>query len=264
MPRYCIELSYKGTNYHGWQYQPNALSVQEVVTNCFSTILQEDIEITGAGRTDTGVHATYFVAHFDSEYDDIENPKLLFRLNCFLPSDIAIHSLQKVSGNFHSRFDATSRCYEYHIITVKNPFLNEFAYYHNRPLDIEKMNTAAQTLFDYEDFSSFCKSHSDAKTMICEIHAALWKSSNNHLVFEISANRFLRNMVRAIVGTLLDVGLNKISVYEFQKIIQSQKRSKAGISVPPQGLLLTDIKYEKVCFKPKYKSPQSLTNIFSV
>lgn len=248
--RYFIELAYDGTAYHGWQIQPNADSVQGVLEDKFSTILREKISITGAGRTDTGVHATYYVAHFDINYEIADPDKLLFKLNSFLPSDIVLFSIQIVGNKTHARFDAIERAYEYHIITFKDPFLTMKSHRLASVPNFFAMNEAAKTLFEHRDFTSFSKRHTDVKTNICVIRKAEWKQiSKHHWVFEIRADRFLRNMVRAIVGTLLDVGFDKISTEAFKAIILAKDRSKAGSSVPPQGLFLTEVNYPEALFK---------------
>jgi len=246
--RYFIYLSYNGKKYHGWQIQPNANSVQQVLENCFSTLLSEKTAITGAGRTDTGVHAKLMVAHFDTE-NIIDNPKTFVgKLNSFLPRDIAIQKIVPVSNNAHARFDAVSRTYEYHISLQKNPFLNEFAYQYTGQLDIQKMNEAAATLFDYIDFTSFSKLHTDAKTNNCKIMKAVWEQRGETLVFTIQADRFLRNMVRSVVGTLLEVGKGKMSIDEFKNVIEKKDRCAAGISMPAQALYLVDIQYPEHIF----------------
>lgn len=241
--RYFVQLSYKGTNYHGWQVQPNAITVQEVLNKAFSTILRKQIDLTGCGRTDTGVHASFFVAHFDVENEITNTEKLKFSLNNFLPFDIAIQKIYRVADDLHARFSALSREYRYYISTQKNPFSRESAYYFHRPLNVNLMNEAAKLLFNYKDFTSFSKLHTDVKTNNCTILHAKWEKSDNKLVFTVKADRFLRNMVRAIVGTLLEVGLEKISLQEFKSIIESKNRSKAGVSVPAQGLFLTKVEY---------------------
>lgn len=241
--RYFVKLSYKGTQYHGWQIQPNATTIQEVLQNAFSVILPENIHIIGAGRTDTGVHAKNFIAHFDihKPIDDLE--KLIFKLNSFLPKDIAIHKIYRVKEDAHARFSAISRTYEYHMHTRKDPFLNGYSYRLIQTLDIDLLNKASQSLFDYEDFTSFSKLHTDTKTNNCRIMRAEWIQNKNRLFFYIQADRFLRNMVRAICGTLLEVGSKKIGFNEFRTIIESKDRQKAGVSVPAEGLYLTEIKY---------------------
>jgi len=242
--KYFIKLSYKGTHFHGWQIQPNAISVQEVLTKAFSTILREDIEITGAGRTDTGVHAINFLAHFESKKNDLNsNAKLLFKLNSFLPKEIALHEIIQVNQNAHARFDASSRTYNYHIHTEKDAFLIETSSYMPYDFDIEAMNNAAKQLLNFTDFTSFSKLHTDVKTNNCKITEAYWTSHNYKLKFTISADRFLRNMVRAIVGTLLEIGKGKLTIDDFIGIIESKNRSNAGISVPAQGLFLVNIEY---------------------
>ncbi len=244
--RYFIQLSYKGTNYHGWQIQPNAISVQEVLTNSFSTILREDIEITGAGRTDTGVHSSYFVAHFETNNSDLlSDKKFLFKINSILPRDIAVHNIKLVKQDAHARFDASSRTYHYFIHTKKDPFLLESSYYFPKDLNIELMNKACDLLYNYTDFTSFSKLHTDVKTNNCKITEAFWSQEEHKIKFTISADRFLRNMVRAIVGTTLEVGREKLSLDDFIQIIESKNRSEAGVSVPAQGLFLTNITYDK-------------------
>jgi tRNA pseudouridine38-40 synthase len=243
MQRYYVQLSYKGTRYFGWQRQPNAISVQEVMEKTLSVVLREDIAVVGAGRTDTGVHASFYVLHFDVSVEIQDTEKLLYHLNRFLPDDIAIQKIKKVSNDFHARFSAISRTYKYYISRVKDPFTTETSYQFTVLLDIEKMNEAAKTLFEYTDFTSFAKLHTDVKTNNCKIFQAEWAQENNQLVFIIKADRFLRNMVRAIVGTLLEVGKGKITIDDFRKIIESKNRGTAGTSAPPQGLFLVDIGY---------------------
>lgn len=244
--RYFIQLSYKGTNYHGWQIQPNAISVQEILHKAFSTILRENIEITGAGRTDSGVHASFFIAHFDSLKNDLETEKnLLYKLNSFLPKDIAIHKLYIVKNDAHARFDATSRTYHYFVNQKKDPFLLESSWYYPFALNIDLMNEAALLLLNFKDFTSFSKLHTDVKTNNCVISEAFWTQDDFKLKFTITADRFLRNMVRAIVGTLLDIGKEKITLDEFTQIIKNKNRSDAGLSVPAHGLFLTNITYDE-------------------
>lgn len=243
MHRYFLQLSYKGTRYFGWQRQPNAVSVQEVIEKTLSTVLREEIAVVGAGRTDTGVHASFYVLHFDVSNEITEPEKLLYHLNRFLPDDIAIQKIKKVNSDFHARFSAISRTYKYYISMVKDPFTTDTSYQFTVSLDIEKMNEAAKMLFKYTDFTSFAKLHTDVKTNNCKIFQAEWETENNQLVFTIKADRFLRNMVRAIVGTLLEVGKGKITVDNFRKIIEMKNRGAAGTSAPPQGLFLVDIGY---------------------
>lgn len=241
--RYFLQLSYKGTNYHGWQIQPNAISVQEVIADALSKVLREKIAVVGAGRTDTGVHASFFILHFDVENEVQEKLDIVYKLNSFLPHDIAVQKVWNVNNELHARFSATSRTYHYFISTEKNPFANETSYKYLKVLDMAKMNEAAQTLFDYDDFTSFSRLHTDVKTNNCKIMQAGWKVEENQLVFIIKADRFLRNMVRAIVGTLLEVGKGKLTVKQFRGIIEKQDRSLAGASAPAQGLFLVDIEY---------------------
>jgi tRNA pseudouridine38-40 synthase len=246
MPRYFVQLCYKGTRYHGWQYQPNALSVQEVIEKAFSVILQEKIEVTGAGRTDTGVHASFYMLHFDSVNNQIEE-KLVSKLNSLLPPDIAINSVRNVPVEAHARFSALSRTYRYCIHQKKDPFLTETSFYFRRKLDIDRMNEASQVLYRISDFTSFSKLHSDVKTNICKIFYAYWEQENEKIVFTVKADRFLRNMVRALTGTLIEVGLGKISMEEFNEIINKRDRRAAGVSVPATGLFITDIEYPDYC-----------------
>ncbi|NER15315.1 tRNA pseudouridine(38-40) synthase TruA [Leptobacterium flavescens] len=245
--RYFLEFSYDGKQYHGWQKQPNAISVQETIENAISLLLRAEIEVVGAGRTDAGVHARQMYAHFDT--DEIEDRKhLIHRLNSFLPGDIAIHNIHPMEENAHARFNATSRTYEYWIIDKKDPFLKEYTYRVNQKPDIDRMNEAAEVLFDYEDFQCFSKSHTDVKTYICKMMRADWQYVDGKLVFTIKADRFLRNMVRAVVGTLLEVGMGRISKEDVKKIIESKNRSKAGASVPAHALYLTRVEYPKTFF----------------
>ncbi|MCK4344064.1 MAG: tRNA pseudouridine(38-40) synthase TruA [Bacteroidales bacterium] len=249
--RYFIQLSYNGTNYHGWQIQPNASTIQETLENALSTILKEKIETVGAGRTDTRVHARMFFAHFDTEKKDLDKKKkIVFQLNGILPADIAVQNIFYVNDDVHARFDALSRTYEYHIHQKKDPFLDNFSYYLYGNPDIEKMNRASELLFDYTDFTSFSKLHTDVQTNDCNIIQAEWEKENHRLIFTIKANRFLRGMVRAIVGTTLELGFGKICLAEFRKIIEDKDRSKAGFSVPAHGLFLVDIEYPEELIKP--------------
>ena len=240
--RYFIKLAYKGTNYFGWQYQPDAISVQETLNKALSTLLKTNIDILGAGRTDSGVHAKEMFAHFDYE-TEIDTKKIVYKLNSFLPKDIAIFDLIKVHDDAHARFDATKRTYEYHIHTKKNAFESDDSWYYSLPLDVEKMNEACKILFEYIDFECFSKTNTDVNTFNCKIFEANWKQNEDKLVFTIAADRFLRNMVRAIVGTMINIGSGKVSLNDFRKIIESKNRSKAGFSVPAHGLYLTKIEY---------------------
>jgi tRNA pseudouridine38-40 synthase len=244
--RYFIHLAYNGTRFHGWQIQPNATSVQENLNKAFSVLLQTGINLMGAGRTDTGVHAREMYAHFDSD-NSFDITTLVHKLNSFLPKDIVIYDIIPVHDDAHSRFDATKRTYEYHIHQFKNPFIDELSWYFHQPLDIDLMNQASQLLFNYTDFECFSKVNTDVNTFDCTIFEAYWKrGKNDQLVFTISANRFLRNMVRSIVGTLINLGLHKITLDDFTKIIESKSREKAGFSVPAHGLYLTKIEYDYI------------------
>ena len=243
--RYFIELAYNGTHYHGWQYQPNAESVQETLNKALSLILKETIDVVGAGRTDTGVHAKQMFAHFDLDAE-IDVPHLVHKLNSYLPPAIAIFNIHKVTNDAHARFDATKRTYEYHIHTRKDVFENEGSWYYQNELDLAKMNDACKILFDYTDFECFSKVNTDVNTFNCKIYEAHWEQKENQLVFTISADRFLRNMVRAIVGTMVNIGLGKISTDDLRKIIESKDRSQAGFSVPAHGLYLTKIAYDYI------------------
>ncbi len=241
--RYFLDISFNGKNYHGWQTQPNATSVQETVTKALATITRAKINLVGAGRTDAGVHALQLFAHFDSA-EKLNEKEIQQKLNAFLPDDIVINSLFLVADNLHARFDAMSRSYEYRIWLGRNPFLLDTTWqiYH-RQLDINKMNEAAAVLLKYTNFRCFSKSKTDVKTYNCTITEATWVLEGSSLTFYITANRFLRNMVRAIVGTLLDVGLGKTTTKDVIAIIESEDRSKAGTSVPPQGLFLSRVVY---------------------
>ena len=243
--RYFIEISYNGKNYHGWQVQPNAISVQEVLNDCLTKLLRQEIYVVGAGRTDTGVHAKQLFAHFDLVKKVKDISKFLSRLNSFLPKDIAANSLLEVGEKAHARFDATARTYEYFVAQQKNPFKYNSAYLVYKPLNIEAMNQAAKRLFNFHDFTSFSKSETQTKTNNCEIMQAYWEEREGLLVFTIQADRFLRNMVRAIVGTLLEVGLGKMTEEGFVKVIKSKDRSKAGTSVPAYALYLLEVSYPK-------------------
>jgi tRNA pseudouridine38-40 synthase len=247
--RYFIRLSYTGTHYHGWQIQPNSKTVQEIINQDMSIILDEEIEVTGAGRTDAGVHATKFFAHFDSLKSDLQNDlNVVFRINGKLPKDIAVHEIIKVRPDAHARFDAVSRTYEYHIVRKKDPFLTELAHYVYGDLDFESMNKATALLIEVSDFTSFSKVDTDVKTNICKVMNAEWNFSSEKMIFTITADRFLRDMVRAIVGTILDIGFGRITVDEFQKIIDIKNRSAAGNSAPAKGLFLVDIQYPPEIF----------------
>ena len=241
--RYFIQLSYDGTNYHGWQIQQNARSVQEEVEKALTMIVREKVEVVGAGRTDTGVHASFYIAHFDSNLESLADEKTVFRLNCLLPEDISVQKIFQVKPDAHARFDATYREYKYYISRNKDPFTFKYAERENRNLDVARMNEVAHALYEYNDFTSFSKLGSDVKTNNCRIYKALWEDMGDHLQFTIRADRFLRNMVRAIVGTLLEVGLGKMTEEEFRAVIEKKDRSSAGASVAAKGLFLVEIGY---------------------
>jgi len=246
--RYFIDLSYNGTNFHGWQVQPNAVTIQSLLNDCLSTLLKKEINCVGAGRTDTGVHAKQMIAHFDCE--KTFNPiNLVSKLNAFLPKDIAVRSIRKVQSQAHARFDAKKRTYVYKICSSKNVFEYDKSYFFKNKLDIGLMNEACLIMMNYSDFESFSRTNSDVKTFICYLSEATWKKSNDFIQFKISADRFLRNMVRAIVGTMIDIGTKKTSLKEFDRIIQSKDRSMAGASAPSRGLYLTHIDYNNSIFK---------------
>lgn len=247
MKRYFIYLAYKGTAYKGWQTQPNGITVQEVLEKALSTVLRTTISIVGAGRTDAGVHASRMVAHFDAG-PDLETTALVRKLNSFLPRDIAIQHIVEVKATAHARFDAIGRVYEYRLTLNKNPFMTETTAYIPGPFDFDKMNAAAEKLLHYTDFTSFSKLHTDVKTNNCTIRTAHWSQHGGLWIFTIEADRFLRNMVRAIVGTLLDVGRGKLSVDDFCHIIEAKNRCRAGTSAPASGLFLTEVRYPKEIF----------------
>jgi tRNA pseudouridine38-40 synthase len=245
--RYFIKLAYKGTNYHGWQIQENALSVQAVITSALATILQDNIEITGCGRTDTGVHAQMYFAHFDTE-KQFQTSSLTYQINNLLPKDIVVFEVIPVIPTAHARFDAVSRSYEYIISNEKNPFSFELSYYFRQKLNIMMMNRCGEILINTKDFKSFCKTGSDNKTTICEVKKAYWEKDKNNFIFHIQADRFLRNMVRAVVGTMIEVGMGKINEQDFQKIVDAKDRKQAKFSAPAEGLHLTHIEYPKNIF----------------
>lgn len=243
MHRYKINLSFNGTKYHGWQIQPSGITVQEVLNKCISTILRVPINVIGAGRTDAGVHAKMMIAHFDY-IDNILCDSFVQKLNKFLPQDISVLSITQVQESFHARFSAQERTYKYFVINHKNPFFTDYSILDERSLNYEAMNEAAKYLIGENDFSSFCKVHTDSNNKVCRITHAEWNPYNDQfMVFTISANRFLRNMVRAIVGTLFEVGYNKISIDDFKKIIDNKNRCLAGSSAPAKGLFLWNIEY---------------------
>jgi tRNA pseudouridine38-40 synthase len=245
--RYFFKISYNGTSYHGWQKQRNAISVQEVLESHLGTILQTKTEITGSGRTDTGVHARQQFFHVDIS-GPIQIEQFRNKMNAFLPNDICIHEILPVKEGAHSRFDARERRYEYWITKEKNAFLFDFSYRFNKRISIKEMNDAARILIDKKDFESFSRVKTDVNNFNCEISRAQWVQDGEVLKFHISANRFLRGMVRAIVGTLLDVGQGKRSIEDFNMIIESKDRKSAGRAVPAKGLYLTEVKYPQSIF----------------
>ncbi|MCB0401512.1 MAG: tRNA pseudouridine(38-40) synthase TruA [Flavobacteriales bacterium] len=247
MFRYFIALQYDGSNYHGWQVQENAHSVQAEINQALSTFLQQDMMITGAGRTDTGVHARQMFAHFDLD-QEVDTQLLQFKLNALLPFDIACDRVFPVPAETHARFSATSRTYEYWITKRKDPFLQNKAWYFSGDLDLELMNQGAAELLKHTDFSCFSKSHTDTYTNDCDLMFAEWKQTDDLLIFTIRANRFLRNMVRAIVGTLVTLGQHKISLNDLTTIVESKDRSNAGSSAPAHGLYLTAVDYPREVF----------------
>ena len=241
--RYFLELSYNGKNYHGWQIQPNAISIQETLNKCLSKILIQEIYVLGAGRTDTGVHSEQMFCHFDIEKEIHTN--FLYKINRVLPKDIYIKDFFKVKNEVHSRFDAIKRSYKYVITQKKDPFLLDFSYHFTRKLDIVLMNKACKILKRNIDFKCFSKNKTQVNNFNCKITKAKWVKKGSTIVFYIEADRFLRNMVRAIVGTMLDIGERKISLLEFKEILKSKNRSEAGTSVTPKGLFLYKIEYPK-------------------
>ena len=245
MPRYFIEFSYDGSSYHGLQKQPNSETIQECIEFNMSKFLGLNIDLTLAGRTDTGVHARQMFAHFDIDID-FSQDNFCRSLNMMLPKDICVESLSLVNENDHARFDAISRTYEYFINLKKNPFNYKLAYYIRDELDIVKMNKSCSKLLNHTDFKCFSKSNTDVKTFDCDISFAKWDMIEGGYKFTITSNRFLRNMVRSIVGTMIDIGRLKVSQTDFQKILDSRNRSEAGLSVPALGLFLNNIKYEEI------------------
>ncbi len=246
MVRYFIHLAYDGTNYKGWQIQPNGTTVQEVLTYALKMILRQEVSVVGAGRTDAGVHAHSFYAHLDLDVDFLQTEleQFVYKLNRFLPVDITIYDFFRVPPYLHARFSPISRSYKYYISQNRDPFVRNYAWYRFGNIDMEAMNRAAAMLLQITDFTSFSKLHTQTKTNNCNVTEAYWEQTPSGLVFTITADRFLRNMVRAIVGTLLDVGLGKISHDDFVRIIYSKNRCSAGESVPARGLFLYEISYD--------------------
>ena len=239
--RFFIELSFNGNKFHGWQIQPNANTIQAELNKALSVILKDVILVVGAGRTDAGVHAKQMFAHFDFE-GDVETEILLTKLNGFLPNDISVHQIFKVNDNTHARFDAVSRTYQYYITNEKNPF-NKNVYLYYQRLNVDAMNLACKYLLGKQDFTSFSKLHTQTYTNDCNVIIANWKQQRNELLFTIKADRFLRNMVRSIVGTLLEVGEGKMGPKRIKEIIAKKDRSEAGVSVPAHALFITKIEY---------------------
>lgn len=246
--RYFLELRYDGAAYCGWQRQPDAPTVQQTIEQALSKLLRHSVEIVGAGRTDTGVNASYYVAHFDTDAE-FDTKQLLYKVNLVLPHDISVESITPVPGEAHARFDAKEREYTYYISTVKNPFRRHSAWINYQPLDVDKMNEAAKLLLEYSDFTSFAKLNSNNKTNICRIMVAEWmREEGGVLRFTIRADRFLRNMVRSIVGTLVDVGRGRYTVEEFRAIVEAKDLSRSSAGAPAQGLFLSDVVYPKEIF----------------
>ena len=247
--RYFIFISYKGTSYHGWQVQSNSVTVQEILDDALSVVLSEKISTIGAGRTDAGVHAMVFCANFDSISPDLSTIKnLVFRLNRFLPEDISVNSIKKVLPDANARYSAISRTYKYYISKIKDPFFDNSSWFLHGNIDITAMNKACRLLFNHSEFTSFSRLHSNAKTNICKIYNVAWEEADNRLVFTIQADRFLRNMVRAIVGTMVEIGFGKMNLKEFEEIILAKDRCRAGKSAPAKGLFLADIEYPEEIF----------------
>ena len=244
MQRYFIFFGYDGTNYHGWQIQPHCVSVQEVLQRALSTLLRREMEVVGAGRTDAGVHARMMAAHFDFE-EELDVVQLARKLNRLLPRDIAVDRVERVANDMHARFSATSRTYHYYIHTCKNPFLRSYSWETHYALDFDAMNMAAAALLEYEDFGAFCKSHTDVKTTLCHVTEARWiQTGDNEWYFVITTNRFLRNMVRAVVGTLIEVGRGRMTMDEFRHVVEGKKRTEAGESMPAHALFLENVSYD--------------------
>lgn len=244
MSRYFVTLSFDGTAYHGWQIQPNGLSVQEVLEDRLSRLLRQSVAVTGAGRTDAGVHARMMVAHFDSPRP-LDASALAYRLRRMLPRDMAVSEIREVDASLHARFSATARTYHYYIHTEPDPFLRHYSLFMPYRLDFGRMNEAAATLLRVTDFGAFCKAGADVKTTLCDVREARWEpvAGEGRWCFTITADRFLRNMVRAVVGTLVEVGRGRVGIEEFRRIVASGSRSQAGESMPAHALFLWDIRY---------------------
>ncbi len=246
--RYFLYFSYRGTDFHGWQRQPNGVSVQEVLEDALTLILRTPTIVVGAGRTDAGVHAQTMIAHFDTKEPISDKSKFLQRMNGVLPDSIAMQDVRAVKDDAHARFDAVRRTYEYRVTFQKDPFMGKLLTRLHAPLDFEAMNDVAKILLGTEDFGSFCKLHTDVKTTLCKVTRADWRQEGNTYVFTITANRFLRNMVRAVVGTLFEVGRGKITKEQFADIVAQKHRTAAGMSAPAEGLFLVDVEYPEDIF----------------
>lgn len=241
--RYFMRLAYRGASFHGWQSQPNAVSVQSTLEEALSKVMRRQMKIVGAGRTDTGVNARTMIAHFDTDNAIADPAKIVRALNSIVGADIAIYDIRRVRDDAHARFDATSRTYHYYTHSGKSPFCYPLSWQEPVGLDFEAMNEAGRMLTEVSDFTSFAKLHSDAKTNICKVTCARWESTAEGHVFVITADRFLRNMVRAVVGTLVDVGRGKLSLDDFKRVIEARDRCAAGTSMPPHPLFLWDVTY---------------------
>ena len=253
--RYFLSLAYDGTNYHGWQIQPNAITVQEVMNESIGKILRQEVNVVGCGRTDTGVHASYYVLHIDVKTPVNDFGKFLYHLNAVLPSDISVDEMKEVDIEKHARFDAVAREYHYFFTKKHHPFLNRFAHRLIQLPDVSLLQKAAQIIQQNTDFESFCKAHAANKTNICHVTESEWIETDDLLVYRIKADRFLRNMVRALTGTMLEIGLGKRKIDELQSIFDAKDRRKAGMSVEPEGLFLTGVWYEGVGFEKQWKLP---------
>lgn len=240
--RYFLDIAYRGSSFHGWQVQPNAHTVQEVVNEALSTILREPISCMGSGRTDTGVHALQQIAHFDIDRQ-LQPSEIKFKLNSILPKAISVQGVYPVIATANARFDATSRAYQYHIHRYKNPFLDGLSYYYSQELDVQAIEKALELIRTHTDFQAFSRVHTDVKHFNCQIFDCSWKETNEGYIFSVKANRFLRGMVRAMVGTLLLVGQNKLDVEGLKEVLASLNRSAAGRAVPPEGLYLCEVNY---------------------
>lgn len=250
--RYFIKLSFDGSRYHGWQQQDNAISVEHKINEALTTILRQEVKITGCGRTDAGVHAKEFYAHFETERPIEAGEKMVYNLNSLLPDDIVIDNIFKVKPDAHARFSAVKRTYQYVINSRRDPFTQDYEYFFFRKLDVGQMNQACDILMEHKDFSCFSKTHTQVNNFFCTIYEAWWETQDSRYIFTITANRFLRNMVRAIVGTMLDVGLHKTDLEEFRNIIEKGSRSDAGMSVAAKGLFLTRVEYPEDIFIQYY------------